>query len=106
MTCSNYRTLYWTVPQMIAHHTAGGCNLQPGDMVATGTLSMEVGMHACGCGSMGSVGGWHACLWLWVNGFGKGGEGGRGGEGVGGTPPARSLMSNQFMLSVALRTRS
>jgi fumarylacetoacetase len=32
-------TLYWTVPQMVAHHSAGGCNLRPGDLLATGTLS-------------------------------------------------------------------
>ena len=33
------RTLYWTPAQMIAHHTAGGCNLLPGDLLATGTIS-------------------------------------------------------------------
>ncbi|EFN57479.1 hypothetical protein CHLNCDRAFT_142999 [Chlorella variabilis] len=45
---SNLRTLYWTMPQMIAHHTAGGCNLRPGDMLATGTLSCE-GPLGAGC---------------------------------------------------------
>lgn len=30
---------YWTVAQMIAHHTVNGCNLQPGDMLGSGTLS-------------------------------------------------------------------
>jgi fumarylacetoacetase len=39
ITRSNMRTLYWTLPQMIAHHTAGGCNLRPGDLLGTGTLS-------------------------------------------------------------------
>jgi fumarylacetoacetase len=33
------RNLYWTVAQMIAHHTSNGCNLRPGDVLGTGTLS-------------------------------------------------------------------
>ncbi|GJD52882.1 hypothetical protein OPKNFCMD_5649 [Methylobacterium crusticola] len=36
---SNARHMYWTVAQMVAHHTSGGCNLQPGDLLGTGTLS-------------------------------------------------------------------
>jgi len=36
---SNYSDAYWTVAQMLAHHTVNGCNLQPGDMLGTGTLS-------------------------------------------------------------------
>jgi fumarylacetoacetase len=31
--------LYWTLAQMVAHHTSNGCNLQPGDLFATGTVS-------------------------------------------------------------------
>lgn len=31
--------LYWTVAQMIAHHGSGGCNLRPGDLLGTGTIS-------------------------------------------------------------------
>jgi fumarylacetoacetase len=30
---------YWTVAQMVAHHTVGGCNLNPGDLFGTGTQS-------------------------------------------------------------------
>lgn len=30
---------YWTVAQMIAHHTSNGCNLSPGDLLGTGTQS-------------------------------------------------------------------
>jgi len=30
---------YWTLAQMITHHTAGGCNLQVGDLLGTGTIS-------------------------------------------------------------------
>ena len=33
--------MYWTVAQMVAHHTANGCNLNPGDLLGTGTLSGE-----------------------------------------------------------------
>lgn len=36
---ANLRGLYWTPAQMIAHHTSNGCNLLPGDLVATGTVS-------------------------------------------------------------------
>ncbi|MBQ0958556.1 fumarylacetoacetase [Ideonella sp. 4Y11] len=35
----NFSHAYWTVAQMLAHHSAGGCNLQPGDMLGTGTQS-------------------------------------------------------------------
>ena len=31
--------MYWTAAQMIAHHTANGCNLKPGDLLGTGTIS-------------------------------------------------------------------
>lgn len=34
--------LYWTVAQMIAHHTSNGCNLRPGDLLGTGTISEPV----------------------------------------------------------------
>ncbi|MBK5255072.1 MAG: fumarylacetoacetase [Vicinamibacteria bacterium] len=36
---SNVASLYWTPAQMIAHHTSGGCNLNPGDLLGTGTIS-------------------------------------------------------------------
>jgi fumarylacetoacetase len=36
---SNTRYMYWTVAQMVAHHTSNGCNLQPGDFIGSGTLS-------------------------------------------------------------------
>ena len=35
----NSRDIYWTVAQMLAHHTVNGCNLNPGDLLASGTLS-------------------------------------------------------------------
>ena len=30
---------YWTAAQLVAHHTVNGCNLQPGDLLGSGTLS-------------------------------------------------------------------
>ena len=36
---SNYRDAYWTLAQLIAHHTVNGCNLETGDVLGTGTLS-------------------------------------------------------------------
>ena len=36
---SNARDLYWTPAQLITHHTSNGCNLQTGDILATGTIS-------------------------------------------------------------------
>ena len=36
---TNYRHAYWTISQLVAHHTVNGCNLQPGDVLGTGTLS-------------------------------------------------------------------
>jgi fumarylacetoacetase len=39
ITRSNFRNLYWSIAQQLAHHTVGGCNLQPGDLLASGTIS-------------------------------------------------------------------
>jgi fumarylacetoacetase len=36
---TSYRHAYWTVAQLVAHHTVNGCNLQPGDLFGSGTLS-------------------------------------------------------------------
>lgn len=35
----SFRHMYWTIAQMIAHHTVNGCNLRPGDLLASGTVS-------------------------------------------------------------------
>ena len=45
---SRMADLYWTVAQMFAHHTSNGCNLRPGDLFATGTISGP-GKDARGC---------------------------------------------------------
>lgn len=34
-------SMYWTAAQLVSHHTINGCNLQPGDLLGTGTLSGE-----------------------------------------------------------------
>jgi len=41
LSASNARHLYWTVAQLVAHHSCGGCNLRPGDLFGTGTISSE-----------------------------------------------------------------
>jgi len=45
---SNFRDLYWTMAQMLTHHASNGCNLRPGDLLASGTVSGEV-KAARGC---------------------------------------------------------
>ncbi|CAM3403653.1 fumarylacetoacetase [Pseudomonas floridensis] len=39
LALSNSLNMYWTVAQMVAHHSVNGCKLQPGDLFGTGTLS-------------------------------------------------------------------
>lgn len=39
VTKSNFQNLYWTLTQQLAHHTINGCNLRPGDLFGTGTIS-------------------------------------------------------------------
>ncbi|XP_017766633.1 PREDICTED: fumarylacetoacetase [Eufriesea mexicana] len=46
---SNYKFQYWTPPQQLAHHTVTGCNINPGDLMASGTIS---GMDTDSYGSM------------------------------------------------------
>jgi fumarylacetoacetase len=46
---SPFATLYWTVAQMIAHHTSNGCNLEIGDLMGSGTVS---GPERSGWGSL------------------------------------------------------
>ena len=36
---SNYKYMYWTMEQQLAHHTVNGCNINVGDMMASGTIS-------------------------------------------------------------------
>ncbi len=45
---SNMKDLYWTIGQMLTHHASNGCNLQTGDLMATGTVSGQ-GKDERGC---------------------------------------------------------
>ncbi|MBO9610125.1 MAG: fumarylacetoacetase [Paenibacillaceae bacterium] len=39
ISAGNFRHLYWSMAQQIAHHTSSGCNLRVGDMLGSGTIS-------------------------------------------------------------------
>jgi len=39
LSCTSFRHAYWTAAQLVTHHTVNGCNLQPGDLLGTGTQS-------------------------------------------------------------------
>lgn len=45
---SNMKDLYWTIAQMLTHHASNGCNLETGDLMATGTVSGR-DKHERGC---------------------------------------------------------
>lgn len=46
---TNFRYMYWNICQQLAHHTVNGCNMRPGDLLASGTIS---GSTPDSCGSM------------------------------------------------------
>ena len=50
LTQTSFATMYWTVAQMVAHHTCNGCNLVTGDLIGSGTVSgpekIELGQPA------------------------------------------------------------
>jgi fumarylacetoacetase len=48
-TCrSNFRDMFWTLEQMVAHHTSNGCPLRAGDLIGSGTVSGPSGeAHGC-----------------------------------------------------------
>ena len=41
MSRSNFKYMYWTMKQQLAHHSITGCNMRPGDLLASGTISGE-----------------------------------------------------------------
>lgn len=44
----SFQQMYWTLAQMLTHHSSNGCNLRPGDLVASGTVSSsEQGSQGC-----------------------------------------------------------
>jgi fumarylacetoacetase len=46
---TNFRTMYWSIAQQLAHHTVSGCNTRVGDLMGSGTIS---GPTAESCGSL------------------------------------------------------
>lgn len=45
---AKFAQMYWTPAQMLTHHTSNGCNLRPGDLLASGTVSSG-GLNEAGC---------------------------------------------------------
>ncbi len=44
----SFQQMYWTLAQMLTHHSSNGCNLRPGDLLASGTVSgAEAGSQGC-----------------------------------------------------------
>src|SRR5258707_3455804 len=39
VSVGSFESMYWTLAQLVTHHTSNGCNLQPGDLIASGTVS-------------------------------------------------------------------
>jgi fumarylacetoacetase len=39
VSAGNFADMYWTIAQLVAHHTSNGCNLRTGDLLASGTVS-------------------------------------------------------------------
>ena len=48
LTTGNFKDMYWTLAQLFAHHTSNGCNLRPGDLLGSGTVSGP-GKDSQGC---------------------------------------------------------
>lgn len=42
MSNSNIKYMYWTMKQQLAHHSVSGCNMSPGDLLGSGTISGQV----------------------------------------------------------------
>ena len=65
-----FQYMYWTMKQQLTHHTITGCNMRPGDLLASGTISGEVRVHPyMGCplhsrnGAYGRGGGGQNPVW-------------------------------------------
>ena len=39
ITRGSFTSMYWTLAQLVTHHASNGCNLRPGDLIASGTVS-------------------------------------------------------------------
>jgi fumarylacetoacetase len=45
---ASFKDMYWTLGQMVAHHTSNGCPIRAGDLIASGTVSgPEKGNRGC-----------------------------------------------------------
>ncbi len=48
LSSGSFRDMYWTISQMLTHHSSNGCNMQPGDLLASGTVSnRDRGSRGC-----------------------------------------------------------
>ena len=48
MSRGSFQQMYWTLAQMLTHHASNGCNLRPGDLFASGTVS-DAAPESRGC---------------------------------------------------------
>ncbi|HVZ66172.1 MAG TPA: fumarylacetoacetase [Lacunisphaera sp.] len=48
LSTGRFRDIYWTLAQLVTHHTSNGCNLSPGDLLGSGTVSGST-PESCGC---------------------------------------------------------
>lgn len=49
VTRTNFTNMYWTSEQMVVHHTSTGCDLRPGDLLGSGTVSGSDSATSAGC---------------------------------------------------------
>lgn len=48
LSLGTFNQMYWTIAQMLTHHSSNGCNLRPGDLLASGTVSgAKAGSQGC-----------------------------------------------------------
>jgi len=64
---SNFKYMYWTMKQQLVHHTVTGCNMRPGDLLASGTIS---GPESSSFGSMLEIS-WRGTKPVQMNGGGE-----------------------------------
>merc|ERR1712117_741977 len=64
---SNFKYMYWTMKQQLVHHTVTGCNMRPGDLLASGTIS---GPEPSSFGSMLEIS-WRGSKPVQMNGGGE-----------------------------------
>ena len=49
---SNFRDAYWTLAQLVSHHTINGCNLSNGDLFGSGMFPAPIPIRAAHCSSL------------------------------------------------------